>query len=346
MNKKWLALISILVLIVIMIAGCTQAAPGQTITLKFSTWMPAGKNHPDYSKAERMFAEITKRSNGQVKFEMYPSGQLAGQKEQIDGIKNGLFDIATYMSSTTPNKTPLYTINWQPWTLTDSVLVQMEAMRELAKNSDLKKELEAWNALYFACCGGGPRILMSKPPFKTLDSFKGLKIRAAGREAEAYKLFGATPVAIPTKEVYDALQKGTIDATTQPYINLVSYGINEVTKYVFTINAGMGSPIFIISKSTYDKLPSNIKKIVMDVALEDDIIHGKDIDSRIVIDMNAGKKEGKQTFVDCSPADQAKFMDVVADQIMSEWVKEMKDKGLDGKGVFDAYRKAQEKFME
>lgn len=308
--------------------------------------MPAAKGHPDYEKAERMFAEITKRTNGQVKFNMFPSEQLASQKDQIDGIKTGLFDICTYMASTTPAKSPLWTINWQPWALTDSVTVILQAMRDMSKDPAYQKELDQWGAMYFSCCGGGPRIAMSKKPINSLDDFKGLKVRASGREAEAYKIFGATPIAVPTPEIYDAISKGTLDATTQPYINLVSYGIHEVTKYVFDINLGMGSPIFIMSKDAFNKLPANIQKVITDVVAEDDVAHGQKIDKQIKDDMAKGKQAGKQTFVSCPPAEQKKYDDVVADKIMGDWIKEMNDKGLPGQAAFDAFKKAQEKYKK
>jgi len=363
MNKKWFLLIGVVVLIVTVLVGCAQPAPTPApkpaptpaptpapapvaITLKFSTWMPAAKGHPDYEKAERMFAEMTKRTNGQLKFNMFASEQLAAQKDHADGIKSGLFDVATYMASTTPAKTPLWTINWQPWALTNSVTVMLQAMRDMSKDPVYQKELDQWGALYFSTCGGGPRITMSKKPVNTLDDFKGLKVRASGREAEAYQIFGANPVAVPTADVYDAISKGTIDATTQPYINLVSYGIPEVAKYVYDINLGMGSPIFIISKDVFNKLPPNIQKIVMDVAVEDDIIHGQKIDQQIKDEMAKGKQAGKQTFVTASPAEQKRYDDAVADKIMGGWIKEMNDKGLPGQAAFDAFKKAQEKYKK
>ena len=348
MNKKWFVLIGVVVSVITMLVGCAQPAPSpaptptpapEKITLKFSTWMPAAKAHPNYVQAERMFAEITKRTNGQVQFQMFASEQLATQKDQIDGLKAGLFDICTHQAPTAPGKTPLWTIDWQPWAPTKDVYTMMQTMRRLSKHPAMMKELDNWGAMYLVNCITGPRTIMSKKELIKLDDFKGLKIRSSGREAAAYQIFGANPVSVATADMYDALSKGTIDATTLPYVNLVSYGINEVTKYFWDINVGMGSPIFIMSKNTYSKLPGDVQKIIMTVVEEDEKIHSKVNTDLTNEAMDKDKKAGKQIFNSCSPAEQKRYDDVVGDQIMGDWIKEMTDKGMPGREIFNAFSK-------
>jgi len=47
----------------------------------------------------------------------------------------------------------------------------------------------------------------------TVDDFKGYKVRTSGLITTlAMKLMGASPLTIPTAEIMEALQRGTVDA--------------------------------------------------------------------------------------------------------------------------------------
>jgi TRAP-type C4-dicarboxylate transport system substrate-binding protein len=326
-------------------AASPTAAAAPAFRLKFSTWMPAGANHPDYEMALWFTKTITERTNGRVAFDMFPSEQLGAQKDQVDGIKSGLFDIGHYQSSLTPAKTPLGTIDWQPLAYTDDCTAVLKSKREINKLPALKDELTKWNAMYVLGCAGGPRIVMSKKPVNKLEDFKGLRIRTSGREADALKILGANPVSIATPDVYDALSKGTIDATTQPYVNLVSYGIPEVAKYAIFTNLSMGSPTLIMSISTFNKLPADVQGIILKTAEEEDTYGGNYITQRIKTEIDKGRQAGKQTFIDFTTAEQQRYIDIAGLPVMKDWVKEMDGLGLPGQAVLEAWVKAQQQFM-
>ena len=75
--------------------------------------------------------------------------------------------------------------------------------------------------------------LYSKKPIKTIEDFKGLKVRSTGIVAEVFKKAGATPVFFPGEELYQALQTGVCDAA---HWGSTSAGwdmrFQEVTKYI------------------------------------------------------------------------------------------------------------------
>jgi TRAP-type C4-dicarboxylate transport system substrate-binding protein len=93
---------------------------------------------------------------------------------------------------------------------------------------------------------------------------KGKKIRALGLMNKAMKMLGATPVAMPLPEVYEALERGTIDAVTGlPYHLVVSFKLQEAAKNL--LNPGLGcyaSGGYFMNLNTWNKLPDDVKKIV------------------------------------------------------------------------------------
>jgi Bacterial extracellular solute-binding protein, family 7 len=66
---------------------------------------------------------------------------------------------------------------------------------------------------------GARHVTNSKRPLRTLNDFKGLKIRMQPVETHlaAFRALGASPVAMDIKDVYVALQQGHIDGQENPY---------------------------------------------------------------------------------------------------------------------------------
>jgi len=69
-------------------------------------------------------------------------------------------------------------------------------------------------------------------PIETLEDYKGLKIRFAGLGGKVLEKLGASVTMMPGGELYQALEKGTIDATefSMPAIDQI-LGFNQVVKY-------------------------------------------------------------------------------------------------------------------
>jgi len=76
------------------------------------------------------------------------------------------------------------------------------------------KELNEVKVMYLH--GHGPGILHSKKPINKLEDVKGMKIRCTGMAAKIAGALGATPVAMPMGETYDALSRGVVDASMAP----------------------------------------------------------------------------------------------------------------------------------
>jgi len=71
-----------------------------------------------------------------------------------------------------------------------------------------------------------------RSPIKTLDDFKGLKIRFAGLGGKVLQKLGASVTMIPGGEIFQALEKGAIDATefSMPAVDQM-LGFDRIAKY-------------------------------------------------------------------------------------------------------------------
>jgi TRAP-type mannitol/chloroaromatic compound transport system substrate-binding protein len=105
----------------------------------------------------------------------------------------------------------------------------------------------------------------SHKPIRSLNDFKGLKMRTTGAWAEIIPKFGASVVTLPGAEVFPALEKKVIDATewADPGTNF-PLGFHQVAKYI--IFPGIHQPSapweLVINPEAWKKLPSDLKEIV------------------------------------------------------------------------------------
>jgi TRAP-type mannitol/chloroaromatic compound transport system substrate-binding protein len=106
----------------------------------------------------------------------------------------------------------------------------------------------------------------SNTPLETMADFKGLKFRTAGDWGEVLtEYFGASVIFLPGGEIYEAMQRGVIDAFefSSPSVN-VPFGFNEIAKYA--VFPGIHAPGVLmpglVNKDAWAKLPDDFKIIL------------------------------------------------------------------------------------
>ena len=79
----------LLTTLLMLVASTSFAAP---IVLRATNTL--GEDHPMTMALRYMSTEIAKRTNGEVKLDVYPNSQLGGNKEMVEGAMLGTIDIA------------------------------------------------------------------------------------------------------------------------------------------------------------------------------------------------------------------------------------------------------------
>jgi TRAP-type mannitol/chloroaromatic compound transport system substrate-binding protein len=106
---------------------------------------------------------------------------------------------------------------------------------------------------------------------KSIADFKGLKFRVGGFAGKVIERIGGVPQNIPGGEIYQALEKGTIDAAEWigPYDDQ-KLGFNKVAPFYYYPGWWEGGPQldFFINQKAYDALSPENKAIVESAAAE------------------------------------------------------------------------------
>jgi TRAP-type C4-dicarboxylate transport system substrate-binding protein len=310
----------------------TSSAFGQ-VKLNYSVFFPAP--HKNAVLATEWAKEIEKRTNGRVQITMFPGGTLTPADKCYDGVVKGISDIGFSVLAYTRGKFPLTEVSDLPLGIKTG-LVASKVINDYYKKFK-PKELDEVKIMYLH--GHGPGILHSKrqDEVKTLGDLKGMKIRCTGMAAKIAAALGATPVAMPMGETYDALSRGVVDGSMAPYEALQGWKWGEVVRFT-TENFGSSysTGMFVVmNKGKWNALPPDIQQIIEKVNEEYIEKQGKLWDEIDKAGRDYTIKLGNK-IIPLSQEEDWKWTKAVK-PILDEYKKNMKDKGLPGEEVLSFY---------
>lgn len=299
-------------------------APAATVELTYSIFFPATHRH--CVLATEWAKEIEKRTNGAVKINMFPGGTLTPADQCYDGVVKGISDVGMSVVSYVKGRFPLSEVIDLPLGYRTGTQATKLGNAYFAKFKP--KEFDDVKIMYFHA--HGPGIVNTKKPVEKLEDLKGLKLRCTGTSAKVASALGATPVAMPQTEAYDALQKGVVDGVLSPIETLKGWKFAEVTKAT-TQNFGSSySLLFFVAmnKKKWESLPKDVQETIEKINQE---WIEKTATAWMEID-----KEGTEfalakghKIIPLSKEEDARWANLVQ-PILVEYVKNMQAKGLPG----------------
>ena len=220
---------------------CSDIAPGELgpasgrrqRELKMVTTWP--KDFPGLgTMAERTAQFITEMSGGAMRVRVFAAGELVGAFEAFDAVSSGAADMyhgAEYYWVGKSQAYPFFTA--VPFGMTASEIM---AWTEFGGGQKLWDELGARFKIK-PFIGGNTGHQMGgwfKREVKSLEDMRGLKFRMPGIGGEVLRRIGASAVAIPGGEIYQALQSGAIDGTewVGPW-NDLAFGFYREAKFYY-----------------------------------------------------------------------------------------------------------------
>ena len=258
----------------------SNAAAAKTTTWKIQTSWPGGiglEVFKDWCNG------IVEKTGGELAFQPFGAKDVVGEFQLFDAVKNGVLDamnpFTLYWAGRMPLAVflasyPLGLRNPHEW---DTFYYGLGGL-ELAREAFGKMGLYFVGPIHH-----GPNIIHSKVPIRSIDDFRGRKMRLpGGMVAEVFQAAGAKTTLLPGSEIFPALEKGTIDVADYvgPAVNY-ALGFHQVTKYI-----SMGPPGFMsiyqpvdlmdltVSQKSWDKLSPQMKQFVeMEVHTYSDLHH-------------------------------------------------------------------------
>ena len=230
----------------------TARAQAQTIELKLSHFVPP--NHAYHKWATAWAEQLGKDSGGRLKTTIYPNGQLVGPpNRQFDAARNAVVDIAFTLHGVTPGRYAMTELANLPfsWPKAGSgSATTSRRMSDLAPTY-LEKEHQGLRVLYMAVAN--PVVFNCKSAIRTLDQFKGVKIRYAGVQNKyLIDALGAVPLLVPPPESQDALAKGIVECAMFPFEASLAYDLGSVAKFATVPGVSTATFAMVMNPAKYE----------------------------------------------------------------------------------------------
>ncbi len=263
--------------------------------------------------------------------QLFHAMQLGGAPPQLfDQARDGVVDLTWTVLGYTPGRFPKTEVFELPFMSGDPV-ASSRAIQEYVEKfaADEFKDVKL-----IAVHTHGPGLFHSKTPITGLESLRGMKVRGGSRIINNMLVkLGATPVGMPVPAVTDALTKGTIDATTIPWEVTPSLKVTELVKNhtTFAGKEGLYTQTFAFSmnRASYEKLPPDLKAVIdKNSGIETAALFGRA--------MEEGDKAGRDIAV--KAGNNIVALDIqetqrwrrTASTVETDWINEVKGKGIDG----------------
>ncbi|MEG0378126.1 MAG: TRAP transporter substrate-binding protein [Eubacterium sp.] len=272
MNKKKLlsVLVGCFMICTIALSGCGSSDSGNsstasTVTLKLN--QVNNEKSVYYQAAQKFKEEVEKNTDGNVKIEIYSSGQLGNERDMVESMQYGTIDVGMVASAVLGSFVDEYALLDAPF-LYDSD-EQAKKVTDGKVGDFLGEQLLSKQKIrtlgYYQ---NGFRDVFSNRPVTSLADFKGLKIRTMENKLhqKAFTDLGALPVPMPFGEVFTGLQQGTIDAAENSLDSIYSQKFYEATKNVTLTDHAFGFVVLCMSDLSFNKIPKEYQQAVQDAA--------------------------------------------------------------------------------
>lgn len=304
-SKKIISISIMFVLIIsTVLVGCGKEPASSSTSndekIKFKLAMVDNETTNYYKGAQKIAEEVANATDGKIEIEIIAGGSLGGERDTVELAMSGDIDIATAAN-------PVFT-NWIPeMSILDQAYLWENSSQAHAavdgKMGDLIQDKAKDLGLHIiGYMESGFRDVFSTKPIKSMEDFKGVKIRTMQNNYHmgAFESFGAMPTAMAAGEQFTALQQGTIDAAENAISNALANGFYEVTKNITYTEHAFVYILLAMSDNAWNKIPEELQQPFLD-----GVKKGYEAQRQYLVDANAdAEKELKELGVEFHQIDK------------------------------------------
>lgn len=276
--------------------------------------------------------DVAKATGGKLKITVHAGASLYKMPEIKRAVQSGQTQAGEFILSAYANENPLFGVDSIPFLATSYSAAQK--LYTASKPATEKLLADQGLKLLFSVPWPGQSLYSGKP-MKTMDDFKGTKMRAYNpATTRIAQLVKAQPVTIQLAELGQALATGAVDNFLTSSASGVDSKLYEQTKFFYIVNAWLPRNATVVNKKAFDALDKATQDAVVaagKVAEERGWASSRAKDMAYVKDLT---KNGMTTGLASDEVREG--LNKIGDTMTEDWIKSA---GTDGKAIIDAYRK-------
>ena len=219
-----------------------------------------------FGSAEKFSQTVKALSGGKFEVSVHPAGELMPAFGVVDALEKDTIEMAQSAAYYFAGKDPICSLSCAvPFGLTT---LQMAAWKDHGNGRKLLNDFFAKYNFNILSAGNTTTQMGGwyRKQIKTAEDLKGLKMRLGGGIfGEAMAKLGVVAQSLPAGDIYQALEKGTLDAAefVGPYDD-EKLGFNKVAPYYYYPGwwEGGADLEFFINNKAFEKLSPENKAIV------------------------------------------------------------------------------------
>lgn len=218
-----------------------------------------------FGAAEVFAKKVGEMTGGKFQVTVHAAGELMPAFGVVDGVQAGTVEACHTVPYYFFGKDETFALGAAvPFGMNSR---QMSAWMFEGNGLKLMREFySGYNMINFPCGNTGAQMAgWYRKQVKSVEDVKGLKFRIGGFAGKVIERLGGVPQNIPGGEIYQSLEKGTIDAAEWigPYDDL-KLGFNKVAPFYYYPGWWEGGPQIdlFVNQKAYASLSSEYKAIV------------------------------------------------------------------------------------
>lgn len=304
----------------------------ETITLKFAT--PSPTESP-YAKntIEPFMDRVTELTNGKVQWDYYPSQQLGNMMDYINLTKDGVTDVAYFAALNFKDEFPISSSLAGLPGLGTTGTEDSLAYHDIVTKSPILETDFLSNGVYpvFVQVSYPFEFISRNKEIRVPSDLKGMQVMGnGGMMNELLEHLGATPVTLTTAEMFEAFDRGVIEAVHAVPSTAEAYGLGElVHSSTNKTGAGAGPVGFMMNLDVWESLPKEIQDAFHKATREISVSGMNVIEEDSAAVLEKWKEDGVEVF-DLTTEEKEKWEDAFA-EFREKWIAKQ------GKAFAEAY---------
>ena len=294
-----------------------------------------GKRRAFTEHVEKLAELVSAKTNGEFTLNISYGG-LSKNRENLDGISIGAFEMAQFCAGYHRDKNRVITVLELPFLGVSNLNEEVAVSAAVYAHPAATEEMAQWNA----------RLLMTSPmpqynlvgtgePRDSLAEFDGMRVRATGGIGKAFEAVGGVPTSVTATEAYQAMESGVVDTVAFAQHAHLSFGtINQADWWTANLNPGTVNCPVVVNIDAYESL-SDEHRAALDSSVPEALDHYLANYGELLAKWDSVLAEKGVTKVEIADSEIAEFRKVAADPIREAWIADMEAQGLPGQELYD-----------
>lgn len=297
-----------------------------------SVW---GKRRAFTEHIEKLAELVSEKTGGEFTLNISYGG-LSKNRENLDGISIGAFEMAQFCAGYHRDKNRAITVLELPFLGVNTLEEEVAVSHAVYDHPAVKDEMANWNA----------KIIMTSPmpqynivgtgdPRNTLADMDGMRVRATGGIGKAFEAVGAVPTSVTATEAYNAMESGVVDTVAfAQHAHFAFRTIDQATWWTANLNPGTVNCPVVVNIDAYNAL-SDAEREALDSSIDEAIAHYLTNYGELLAKWDTVLEEKGVQKVELDQAEIDAFRSKAADPIREEWIAEMTGQGLPAQELYD-----------